>query len=378
MRLALVKLGARVAINSTSTSGGTGEALSLIKILVRGNNEVSVFTHILDKDESPEDFDIYEIEDKFEDIPNMGFDALVVVNGNVNFFGGAEDRSQILNYHIINHFPGKVFYFHCDADILLNQIWSLVEQKEWGSKYRREDIEITRDDIIYISQVRDFLPILSKAQKKIPLQKKNIHHFPFEKFPILNIDSRLPDLSSITSDLMYGGTFRGGKRQDDMIKFYWGYPEDISVKMFGKIKASNFNSSKIKDLSAPEFEKSVPYNQYHEKMMTSLSTIIIGDPAYKKTSNLAQRIYESILVGNITFIDKSYDHRRQVYSDPELVNFLYVRTREQVIDRIRKLKEDNTMILDIAKRQQENTRVDIEQYCSSLNILMESLYEVKD
>lgn len=371
MKIAVIKLGARIAINSSSTSGGTGEALSLIKTLVKGKHDVHAFTKVLDKDKSPKDFFIYNIEDTFSKIPFMGFDALVVINGNVNFFAGQEDRSQILNYHIINNFPEKVFYFHCDADILLNQIWPSVEKKEWGSKYLQKDIEITRDDIIYVSQVRDFVPILSKAQKKIPLQKKNVYHFPFEKFPILNIDPQRPDLSLISVDLMYGGTFRGGKREDDMIKFYWGYPEDISVEMFGKIKSSNFSGSKTKGLSEPIFEKSVSYDEYQNKMRTSLSTVIIGDPVYKKTNNLAQRIYESILVGNITFIDKSYDHKKQVYSDPDLVNFLYVRTRDQVIDRIRSLKADPDSIREIATKQQENTQVDLDDYSNSLTKILE-------
>ena len=123
MKIAVIKLGSRIAVGSRGTSGGTGEVLSVIKILTNGGNEVTAFTKILSKDEKPEGFNIRNIEDHYTEINDMGFDALLVLNGNVNYFGGIDDPSQTINYNIINNFKGKVFYVLCDAALLLNQIW---------------------------------------------------------------------------------------------------------------------------------------------------------------------------------------------------------------------------------------------------------------
>ena len=150
MKIAVIKLGSRIAVGSRGTSGGTGEVLSVIKILTNGGNEVTAFTKILSKDEKPEGFTIRNIEDYYTEINNMGFDALLVLNGNVNYFGGQDDPSQTINYNIINNFKGKVFYVLCDAALLLNQIWKSVEKKPWGTNYSEKDINIIRDDIIYI------------------------------------------------------------------------------------------------------------------------------------------------------------------------------------------------------------------------------------
>lgn len=40
MKVCVIKPGARIAIGSSGTSGGTGEALSIIKILTTANIEV--------------------------------------------------------------------------------------------------------------------------------------------------------------------------------------------------------------------------------------------------------------------------------------------------------------------------------------------------
>ena len=98
MKIAVVKLGARVSYSSQGTSGGTGEAISIINML-KSHADVTVFTKILKKDKNPDDVTFVDIED---DCNTANFDALVVINGSVNFFGGAEDWHQIMNYKIIN------------------------------------------------------------------------------------------------------------------------------------------------------------------------------------------------------------------------------------------------------------------------------------
>ena len=56
-------------------------------------------------------------------------------------------------------------------------------------------------------------------------------------------------------DLNYAGTFRGGRRETDMIKFFFGLPDDIRVQMFGNLTLSQFK--KNGNLRPPEFGKSV-------------------------------------------------------------------------------------------------------------------------
>lgn len=373
MKVALIKLGSRIAISSRATSGGTGEALSIIKMLTNSNVNVDVYTEILSKDEIDNlDFNIYNIEDTYKDINNKNYNALIVLNGNVNYFGGVDSPPQTLNYYIINNFEGKVFYILCDCNLVLKQVWKSIENKNWANNYKKDDINITRNDIIYISQPRDIIKLKNKLSK-LDIIIDDIIHYPFEKFPLVTSEY-LQINPEYKYDISYGGTFRGGKREKDMIKFYFDYPEDIKVEMFGKITESNFNKKLIENLRLPDFNKAVPYNEFNNKMSDSLATIIIGDPLYKQLDDLAQRIYESILVGNIVFIDSSYDYNKRVFKNEELIKFNYVSNKEEVIDRIRLLKEDKDLRNHIIELQRQDTKIDINKYCNDfVNIIKEKI-----
>lgn len=371
MKVAVIKLGSRVAISSRGTSGGTGETLSIIKMLTKANVDVDVYTEILAKDKIDNlDFNIFNIEDEYKYINDRDYDCLIVLNGNINYFGGVDNPAQTLNYNIINNFKGKVFYILCDCNLLLKQIWKSIENKSWSNNYKRSDIEIVRDDIIYISQPRNIDKLKDKI-KKTNINIKNIIHFPFEKFPLLTLNYK-PINENYKYDLLYGGTFRGGKREKDMIKFYFGYDTKYNVELFGKLKLSNFNKDLIEDKKAPEFNTSVPYDEFPNKMYESLATIIIGDPAYKELDDLAQRIYESIMVGNVVFIDESYDYNKRVFKNEELIKFNYVNSIEEVENKLDLLKNDSNFRNKIIQLQQNDTKIDVDKYCTDfVNILKE-------
>lgn len=368
MKVAAIKLGARITFGGTS--GGSGEAMAILEMLSK-NNDVHAYTKILKKDKAIPFATAHEIMDEYQDINDQGYDALVVINGGVNYFGGQDDPSQTINYSIINNFKGKVFYILCDPNLTLKQVWPSIEKKPWAGNYKREDIEITRDDIIYISQPKNTDKILEDIKKNnIPVS--TCVHYPFEKFPLMFAKPEWKDLSDRQYDLLYGGTFRGGKRQEDMIKFYFGY-DDEKVTMFGKIKEKDFNEKKVGTLSHPNYEGAINYDKFNEKMSNSKATVIIGDKYYKQVNDLAQRIYESILSGVVTFIDESYDYEKRVYSDERLRNFLYVKDSNDVK---KKLEIINTMSEDVfyqfLQRQYIDIQVNLGDYCKGFSDIIES------
>jgi len=362
MKVAVIKLGSRISVSSKGTSGGTGEALSIIKMLTTAGVDVDVYTEVLKRDTLDNlSFGIYNILDEYKNINQRNYDALIVLNGNINYFGGVDSPAQTINYHIINNFKGKVFYILCDCNLLLKQIWKSIENKDWSNNYRKEDIEIVRDDIVYITQPKDIDKLTNKIDKT-GIKVDKVIHYDLEKFPLLTMNYY--DINKdYEYDISYGGTFRGGKREKDMIKFYFGYSDDINVEMFGKIELKNFSADKIENKRSPIFNKSVSYEEFGNKMSSALSTIIIGDPLYKELDDLAQRIYESIMVGNIVFIDDTYDYNKRVFHNEELVNFNYVNSINDIENKIRKLKNDEEFREHIINLQREDTKINIEDYC---------------
>lgn len=367
-RIAVVKIGARITINNSSTSAGTGDAVNVINLLAGAGFTVDAYTTILEKDEIPKNFNLVDINTEYTAINDKGYTALVVLNGNANFFGGAEDRNVLLTYNIINNFKGKVYYIITDPALTLKQIWKSVSNKPWGNKYNENDVNITRNDIDIITQIAD-LKAAKSLNEKNNIYINDVHYFPFEKYHLYTSDA-LSVSDQFDYDISYGGTFRSGRREDDLIKFYFGYPDDIKVEIFGKIAEKDFKPDKIKNLSKPIFNKAIKYTEFRNKMNKSIATIIVGDTIYKKIDFMAQRIYECIQAGNILFIDKSYDKNMRVFTDKNLRDICYVNDRKDVIERIHEIKHNTSIIKQIVEAQRKDVKIDFDEYLSNLATIL--------
>lgn len=376
MKIGVIKLGARISFDSLGTSGGTGETISIIKMLALGGAEVIALTKMI-KNESQTPMDnvyVLPILDWYQEVNDLELDALLVLNGNVNFFGGAEDEPQIANYHIINNFKGPVFYNYCDPALTLKQLWPAIEKKEWGSKYKKSNIDIVRNDIIYLSQPYDTNKVLTEVLTgKQEIKPGKIAHYPFEQFPCLHPQTPFNEEPSV--DLSYGGTMRGGKREKKMIKYYFDYPEDISVEMFGKITKEDFKPKNIANINRfPEFTGAVNYGDMHRKMNDAMTHVVIGDVLYEEIEDIAQRCYESIWSKNVVFIDSDLDSVKRIYkNDKTLTEFLYVASKEEVIDRIRMLKTDIALCKSIVEDQIKAIDFDPKRYCTEFVKLIKAL-----
>lgn len=364
MKVAVIKLGSRISFNANDTSGANGEARSICKMLKGGGAEVHIYTKILKKDNLVEDYKWHDLSE-----PTAGYvyeedaDALIVLNGNVNFFGGAEDREQLLNYQIINAFEGPIFYVYCDPELTLKQVWPSVSKKEWADNWSQSKLEIVRKDIIYLCQPFDTEMIRNDLKKNEIIPQK-IVHFPFEQFPCLN--EQLPFNPNPEVDLSYGGTMRGGKRVKKMTKFYFEHPEEISVEMFGKIEAKDFDDKFVRGLRHPTYTGPVKYDEMLPKMNKAMSHCVIGDPYYEKINDMAQRAYESIWSNVVTFIDADMDRLRRVYGrDKVLADFLYVNDRQELSEKIILLKSDVGLRKQILADQIKAIDFDPTRYCTS-------------
>ena len=333
MKLACIKLGARIVFGSgIGTSGGSGEAGAIIDMLAQGGADVHCFTKILKKDETPTHVSMHQIEEEFDQL--QGYDALIVINGVVNYFGGVEDVAQTLNYHMINNFHGPVIYIYCDPNLPLKQIWPSISKKPWAENWKQEDIEIKRP-INVICQVYNIA--LARAQFK-DITVHTIQSYEFHKFPMM-----FPERKSVLGkqvDLSYGGTFRSGRREKKLIDFYFDYPDDISVEVFGNIKLKDFTEKKIAGLRAPDFTGAVQYEKMIEKMSEAKYHVVIGDMKYPEFEMINQRTYESIMAGCITFVDADFDRKKRIYENDPVLDFLYVKNRKDVISNIRMIEED--------------------------------------
>ena len=369
MKIAVVKLGARITWE-TDAAVAPGEAISICKALTKGGADVHVFTKILKKDTLHPSITWHDI---IEDHDTTGLDALVIINGNVNFFGGSEDEAQILNYKIVNHFKGNVVYIMCDPELPFTQIWESVAKKPWGSKYKQEDIEINRN-INVLSQAANLEAVANRWPKKgVPIFK--LFHFPMDQFPLLN--EWLDPVKSPTVDLLYGGTARGGRRIPNLFKWYWNMPADISVEIFGSIDATDFQKHPKLDqvtlaaATPPAFTGKVKYCDVLPKMNSSLAHLVTGDPSYEVLDLIPQRFAECVAAGNVVFIDAKMDQNKRFYvaesyDDKLLREFIIVERQEQLVEAIRALKDFPKFREIVIAAQRKALNFNAEAFCKSL------------
>lgn len=376
MKIAVIKLGSRISFNANDTSGGNGEARSIIKMLHGGGAEVNIFTKILKKDNLLPEYKWHDLKNKEESVTSInesGFDALVVLNGNVNFFGGAEDPEQLLNYVLINKFKGPVLYLLCDPALTLSQVWPSVQKKEWSSNWAADDLIVTRTDIIYVTQPHDTAQVI-ESLKKNDVKPLAAIHFPFEQFPCMN--EQIPFNPSPDVNLSYGGTMRNGRRVKKMIKFYFGHPTDLSVEMFGKIELKDFPADQVFGLNAPNFTGAIKYDEMLPKMNKSMVHCVIGDPWYEKINDIPQRLYESIWSNVVTFVDSDLDSLRRVYrNDKVLADFLYVSDRKELSEKIQLVGSDSSLRKQILNDQVKAVNFNVKQYCDSFTDLIKRVIE---
>lgn len=366
MKLAVIKIGFR--INENQNGSADGEVYSIVKLLSH-MNEVHCYTQIKDDDKVINIPNVYT-HDIFEYKNNSSFDALIVINGGLWF--NNIDEYQIENLKLINSFKGKIFYFLCDPMLIPKQYYNdVLKEYDFGKlnkKYSIDEINITRDDIVFITQQYD-LDSTKESLKKENILFKDVIHFPFYKFPLYN-NNRLDKNLKKEVDLIYGGSFRYDNRTEKFIKFYFGITKDISVELFGHNNLSYFDGDKINGLRVPKFSEQVKYNQFLNKMSTSLSTVCIGDKSYEG-KNLTQRIYESILSNCITFIDEDFDSYHLVYGlNNNLSDFLYVNNRDDLINKIRLIKRDRELFDTTIDMQYECVKIDKNKYAKDLNNIL--------
>lgn len=335
IKIGLLKIGSRISWGTKNNSAANGECKIIAEMLSRADAEVHIITKILKGDEQPKQFKFHNIETEWETIKNLNLDCLLVVNGNVNFFGGAEDRPALLNYIIINQFKGQIVYLFTDGDLYLKQV--SIKGKEWSSNWNEKDLQITRTDIKYLSQAYN-IDSVKMLIKKSGISIENITYFPIEMYGCLK--KIVPFNPNPEFDLIYGGSHRGKKRIKKLSNYYFGH-QNAKVHLFGSISINHFDSVKGLPNEHPSFGPSIEFDKFTQNLNRSRSHLIIGDPWYEGNI-ITLRVYESIMSSVVTFIDSSFDPERRIYkNDPKLVEWLYINSKEELIEKLELLRDDN-------------------------------------
>ena len=382
MKLCFVKLGYRFAWNSSVTTGTNAELIRIIQLLHdhRPDIELHFMTGIFADDENPEWLIMHDIDKEWQNVNNFGFDALLIHNGNLTFFAGKEYPYRIKNHALINIFKGPVFYIHMDYHITLKQCWSQVEKKRWRNNWKKEELYIQRDDIIYITEsynTQYIHQMVNRGSLKVPIKLENIHYFRFDISPIY-FYKKFDIIENPSVDLIYGGTMRSNRRITKMGTYFYGYDPSIIVELFGKLekdeiieryeelKVQNIKKLKSKgkiqeaeklekltlnDINKPIYSEALEMDKYLSKMNNAIATINLNDKESEGVF-IPPRIYEAISVAIVVFVDIDTDPFHIIYKDDSLLeSFNYIHSPKELENKLLYLKNNPSFRKEIIKRQ---------------------------
>lgn len=380
-KLAICKIGGRISfgkvdkdgnvLNAKDTSGGNGEAKAIIDIARKsGKFDITILSKLSSKDYFPPDYKFVDIVELLESnaidsfIEAEKFDILLLINGSINCFGGAEKSilSDLAIYRAMKAFQGKIVFCSCDICIPFRpDIWPAIANKDWAAKYKKDDFDLSSKRFYMVTQARDIHALHSAlsngGSKDCPFKEEDISSFSFEKFPCENAIQHLKANQCPTCDLMYGGTLRGGRRTKKIVDWYYNHP-GLTIELYGNMDQSKLDAYADKKFGVgnyvkPTFSDPVNYLENSKKMNASLATVVVGDALYEKTSTVQQRAYEAMCANVVTFIDNSLDKDHHVFGfNKGLEKFMYLDSPSCIEKRIAMLKENPALRMKILEHQQ--------------------------
>lgn len=370
--LGILKIGANITFSGAMHKSAANFDIASLCRALAPNFHLHFITKITRNTVIPKQSSITDIGKAHYNINDLGLDAIVVFNGSFNAYGGIAPQDTIAVWKIINNFKGRVFYVHTDGMMKLHQVWNENWiKKGWAKGWNRDDLVITRDDIVYITQARSIsrMYALTRANSAINIKRENILHFPVDQAILLRPPKPKRE-RIIRWDLIYGGSFRSGRRRDAMVKWFFGH-QDLETLMFGSLGENKFGNPR--DEPYPTFEGPVVNSDFVRKLSTGLSTVIIVDDWYRNHW-MTLRFYESLIAETIPFIDFAADTSRKLYFPGSAIeDFLYVRKRKDLNERVNLIKNEDCAneVIDLC-RDSVRSRWDASAYIERLSQLIKS------
>lgn len=312
MKIAILNLSNNIAKPSTVSSY---ETIAYAEMLRSMGSEVTIISRTVSN---------YTIA--FNQVHDINeYDRLIVVNGAINFFGGVENPVIIENYKLMAKYKSTIYYLFTDFRLAFKQLWPAIEKRGWG--HTREDVWVDAPFVI-LSQGRD-LAKTGAAHAKSDMNIQKIVYSPLERYKVESpeIDELIqPMIEAPDSQLIYGGSFRSGKRLKDLTEYFFNTSYD--AELFGTIKFKQFKLPETG--SEPTFTGKVKPQEMITKLSTGVCTLILGDAEYLDNF-VTLRVWEAAMSGSVVLIDEKFDPKHLIFPD-EVDRFRYVNTSDDVAE----------------------------------------------
>lgn len=355
MKIAITKIGANITFSSHNSSAANADIQYVIKTMYGGDESFSICSKFTRNTVLPKAIPLLDIE-KVESFDE--FDAVMVFNGTINFFGGNPNPSLLALYRALSKTKkAKIFYIQTDGAIFFKQLWPLIKDRDWAKGLSEDEFKIDEENVTYLTQGRD----IKKMSKEIQYTRnaiipKRMVHIPWERTILsMNQPTSVPKLSVRTYDLGFGGYIRNAHKRK-RIEHYYDSPL-MKTLLFGNLRDIRLNNTKV---NSP-----IAYQDMVFTMQKCKSTVIVGDEIYENNFHTL-RMYEGILAGCLVFIDRRLDKLNTFYKEIDEGNLL--------VDNIQEVRSQ--LRQESVEEAAENIRTKIIESFSKENLKQQIISEM--
>lgn len=323
--------------------------------------------------------DYTENRDFFKNISEVDlndYDEVWIYNATLNAFGGLIKLEAIQTFDKLCDFTGDIFYMLIDPKMPCQNIAQYIKSKMDShngkvptaekslplydlnpskiDKYTNEiwpRIITTFDGVNYEKYLALWREKTKKQLAKNPnhqvkLCDSNWCELPLAEYYAVNervdLKTKNYDYSNKKYDLIYFGNNRNTGR-NKLIKNLYD-KDEFNVFIAGY--DPEFKQAKTETSAYVDHDKLFPL------ICSSYATVVCGDDLHNGNIKSA-RFFESMLLDTVAFIHVSYDPERKYISNKELADFIYVKTPEDIQQRLNKIKNDESLYRKIVEAERK-------------------------
>ena len=322
MKLAVAKIGANITFSTGNSSAANADILYFLRQLDIGEHDITIVTHHTRNTLIPKRMKFLEIA-TLEVNDLKGFDALLVFNGSINFFGGVCDPNLLALYSFMNKTDLPIVYVNTDGQLPFKQLWPLIWKRTWAANLNELDYYVPPEQVCYLTQFRDLRKVdyLIRHQSAC-VQTREFYHYPIAQTIFAKREKYFKPNPVPWNDRPYNLVFGGATRNTHKRKRIEHYYNLKTALLFGNLRG-------VKTPKATTQGK-CSYQHFIKMMMKGKATVIIGDEFYEN-NNFSLRYYESLLADCVTFIDRRMDEELIFYGGVAS-SWLYITSPMQIKD----------------------------------------------
>lgn len=380
MNIVLVKPDLKVSISKEVSAGDNPVKLGSSEILLNASvlaqipevDGIYIFTNLA-KDvmlqQLTEKIHLvsFDSENLFEKLNNNSKNVFICWCGYNNFFGGAPLPYMIRSYYLMSKWKNKKCYVVTDNR---GGMWPIDIDKQFSSHYdeplwqkhlqwlpHTNFNDWVRDTDLLV-QSRNVEAIKDIIKNKKVKDFKSIRHISLEFLPLLSKQQKFNENPSIDCFFSSQNFVTLTPYRKNQLAQYLDKCHDITLvgtnpqAMFDQPRQGNLKIKLVNDGSYPQPIEGINYFDFPKFLYTAASQVVLSEKEYEKCGLMPNRLAEGVASKVVNFIHKTVDPNKEFFAkSPELQDFLYLETEDELNEKIALIKNDKAFFKHICQEQ---------------------------